>query len=359
MLYLYIFGIVSILYVISVLRYGNCIRRLFLRLLSPLTTVVFINSIQESEKIKKVLQSSVKGFGIEYIFATPSWKPIYNVESVDGDLWLKLRNLVIQRLHVIRLDNAREIASKMTKDLLYPDRIITSRDLSILSARIFYKLVFDKELKETQLFYDASVEWRKEVAIKGKGNEKIKEKFIDHMKTELDTNDIYMISAIAQPFFISPMINFSDIFVSIFKYKTMLKNPNSASITKEYCKNIILESIRLHHPFPILEREFKTHRVYIELDNFIQDKEFKPSRWLTNENPYEILPFGWGPRKCIGKNIAMNILSEILFEILRDDNLDRICPEIGHMYSGRNNDNKITLSEIGYTLKVLGSLITG
>jgi hypothetical protein len=281
--------------------------------------------------------------------ATPSWKPIYNVESVDGDLWIKLKNLVTQHLHKIKLEDARLISSEMTKDLIKINDIITSEDISILSAKIFYRLVFQDELPKDlyKLFYEASIEWRKEIAIKGKGNIEIKTKFVNHLKSILNTDDIYVISSVAQPFFISPMINFSDIFVSIFKYKKFLRKTD---ITREYCKNVISESIRLQHPFPLLEREYETYRVYIELDNFTQDTNFNPDRWLEKE-------FGWGPRKCIGKYLALNIMSEILFEFLQ--NPSKIYPEIGHCYSGRNNDNIFSLSEIFYTLKTLGKLISG
>merc|ERR1712176_1508094 len=64
-------------------------------------------------------------------------------------------------------------------------------------------------------------------------------------------------SGILQPFFISPGINISDIYVSLMtqlkttpELKELLKSKDLQQI-----QNIILEVIYMKHPFPVLERE--------------------------------------------------------------------------------------------------------
>ncbi len=47
-------------------------------------------------------------------------------------------------------------------------------------------------------------------------------------------------------------------------------------------------------------------------------EEFRPERWLTiNPSPYEYLPFGAGPRMCIGAPLAMLIMKTVLPTILQ------------------------------------------
>jgi cytochrome P450 len=47
-------------------------------------------------------------------------------------------------------------------------------------------------------------------------------------------------------------------------------------------------------------------------------EEFRPERWLTiNPSPYEYLPFGAGPRMCIGAPLAMLIMKTVLPAILQ------------------------------------------
>lgn len=52
--------------------------------------------------------------------------------------------------------------------------------------------------------------------------------------------------------------------------------------------------------------------------------EFKPERWvsetggLRHEPSFKFLAFNVGPRTCIGKNLAMNLMKIVVVEILRN-----------------------------------------
>lgn len=349
--------------VINAFRYETSFRRFILRVITP-GKVVFINSDEDIDLIKKILVSPKKGNGIERQFAMDAWLPIYNVESVDDELWQTLRQKVLKIIHTIKLDSLRNHTRVITSELMTENEgIVTAKDITILPARIFFKTLFDKELPvdDYDLFYKSSIEWRKEVALKSKGDWATKQLFVDYISECIHSNDIHQISSFAQPFFISPMINVSDIYVSIFKHLDIYQNH---SLTKEECKNIVLESIRIAHPFPILERELLkdidtrykqgTH-VYIELDNFIQDATFDPDRWADLKNPYTFLPFGTGPRQCIGKSLAIIMLTESLHTIVNHQKFDPsiFTPEKGHTYSGRNNDKVSDINETIYIFKKL------
>lgn len=362
-----IFIIVLLYTSLNNMRYGSNtkildIRRILLRLITP-RKVYFLNNINDIGLIRLILKSTKKGNDIEDKFASEAWKPIYNVESVDDDLWLRLHKKVLNNIHSLKLDEIRKITSEITNDMMKETKgILFSKDISLLPARIFFKSLFKSYLPRDkyELFFSSSIEWRKEVALKSKGNDKIKNSMIRFISNFLEDKDIESMSSFVQPFFISPMINFNDIYVSVF---SNLKC-NVINLTKKDCSNIILESIRLSHPFPVLERELledisynntiyqKGSHFYIELDNFIQDNKFNPDRWNEKTNIYSIIPFGSGPRQCIGKVLAMTILSESLYTIINhiDFKIENIKLEVDHLYSGRNNDNNFNIKETFYVL---------
>lgn len=355
--------------------------------LSGQPQVVFINDECDMELCKLVLKTSnVKGKGIENWFALPAWYPIYNIESVDYEIWKKTKHFFHIIASSIKNNEVEQVSIMIMNTLLKTTHTFDSKTLSLIPARIYYRILFGVDLPErdVELFYNAMMEWKKHVALKGFGDLKLKTKLIDTIRTAIIEsqrysenviegvyrNDPELMTAFVQPFFISPMINFGDIFVAVFKYITNDDIIHCQASPYQKCfvdlEAIILESIRLQHPFPILERESTVEikykgttypigtQFFIEFDKFKQVQDFKPQRWLNSktENKYSFMPFGLGPRQCLGKHIAIKTLVPVLFKLLNHPNCS-IKPWQGHLYSGRSNDHSTSIRETLYILSKL------
>lgn len=380
------------------IRYGGGsfdVRSAFIRMCGFLQRkkIIIINS--KPKICGEILAASdTKGSFVEHIFATPAWHPIYSIESVDGELWEQLakdcRKVISQIKWRDRLGplTKKYISQLVDKINLDPTNVIDSECITRLVLRIMFELLFDTSITaETEtLFYQASIEWRKEIGIKGPGNHIIKTTFWSQLfKIVEESNfgqDLHSykadparwLSVFAQPFLISPQINISDIMVAVFHFLRVdpkrLEEARRWTATDDKLRlsGIILESIRLQHPFPILERElqqnmtiqgksYESHTQFFLLyDQFQQDQTFDPERWLANtlDNPYYSIPFGAGPRMCIGKPIAIELLVDLLKAFISQFPENKIQPNLGHLYSGRDNDGNQSLTEVAYQLKIFG-----
>lgn len=346
---------------------------------------------------KLLAASDKKGNFLEKLVAAPAWHPIYSVESMDGETWEQLstdfKKLMGQLAWRTRLPEIAHKYFTFLADAINADaqKLIDSEEISRLTLRILFELLFagSIEKRDEELFYRASLEWRKEIAVKGSALAEVKAAFMRRLETIITASRFKdglvsyakdpsrWLSIFAQPFLISPQINIADIFASVFHYFRL--DPELQERAKRWAmendrprlEGIVLEAIRLKHPFPILERELTEDLVtadiryergtqfFILLDQFRQDSSFDPERWLksSGENPYAAIPFGSGPRMCIGKPIAMELLFELMKALLLRFPSASVRPEVGHLYSGRDNDNRSTAAEVRYQSKVFAGVL--
>ena len=195
--------------------------------------------------------------------------------------------------------------------------------------------------------YDSSLEYRKEIALKGKGCIRKKQFAVDSIVNILkhskyaalfdwDKPECY--SFIMQPFIISPMINISDIAVSLQNYSQAYNNKEFQSFNSylDFC-------LFNEHPFPILERyEASTNTQY-----FIDMKTLKEH---MNEKEGSVLNFGVGIRGCMGRVYAREFIVSFFQDLLKEKEL--FMPKRKHLYSGRDNDDG-SFAESIYQMKLL------
>jgi hypothetical protein len=389
-LFLSIALVISFLYLILKLRYEFSLLPLLLITKIQRRNFKILNNMSE---IKKVLKLSDKGHVIEELFATPAWHPILSVESTNGNTWETLRkNLLAFIEHIPSKEKLGSIAQEEATNLIKKGVIIDSKQISKSTLKIFLKWLFSKNEKtnknmteeisstdtcqnSNQLnkdlnpadeydfinrfltdefldkMYHSSLEYRKEIAIKGKGCVEKKQYAVDSIVNILKQSKFSHLydwekpecySFIMQPFIISPMINISDIAVSLQNFyskynKNEFKNFNTYL---DFC-------LFTEHPFPILERyEAETNTQY-----FIDLKSLKDHVSL---NDGSVLNFGMGIRGCLGRVYAREFINSFFENLLEEEKL--FFPKLGHLYSGRDNDNG-SLSESVYQIKVLFNVL--
>lgn len=384
----------------SLIRYGAGpfeLRTAFIRLCAWLQgkNLVILDS-DPLECARALASSETKGSFIESIFAIPAWRPLYSIESEDGPRWKELADSCSKVLRGLRwkeslsglLENS---IKKLASDLAsHPHHSVDSETVCRLVLRTLYQMLFEAEISaaDEKLFYQSSIAWRKEIALKGKGDVAVKHEAARRLLAIVRdskyrdglhecTDPMIWLSVFGQPFIISPQINVSDIMVATFallrqKPHDYHKARERALINDEkYLNAVIMEAIRLQHPFPILERELTRDlqlqgrliqagtQIFIPLDQFKQDQSFNPDAWLNeaSPHPYQSLVFGAGKRMCLGKMLASQLMVTMLRALLIHVPQAQIQPEKGHHFSGRNNDGKQGFGESSYQLqKFLGAL---
>lgn len=376
----------------SLIRYGDGpfeLRTAFIKLCAWLQGKDVVILDRDPDDCAQALAASeTKGSFIESIFAIPAWHPLYSIESEDGPRWKELADSCSRVLRGLRWkDSLAERVDRSVRTLAAdPLYVFDSEAISRLTLRVLYELLFDAPIQpaDETLFFQGSIEWRKEIAIKGKGNVRIKQEFVRRLlvvvgaskyRQGLETcaDPMMWLAVFGQPFIISPQINVSDIMVATFSF--LRQHPDlyqrAAAHDGKYLHAVIMESIRLQHPFPILERELtrdlqlkdrllKTGtQIFIPLDQFKQDKSFNPEAWLdeANPHPFQSLIFGAGKRMCLGKMLANQLMVDMLRSLILHVPDARIQPEKGHRFSGRNNDGKQSFGASVYQLRrFLGAL---
>ncbi len=384
---------------VSLIRYGGGsfeLRKYFIRLCAWLQRKPLLILETDPLLCTAILASSdKKGSFVEHLFAIPAWQPIYSIESEDGARWKALSMNCCQVFRTLKWKEkiplqmsafVQTLANAMHLD---QSLVMDAEQVSRIALKVLYAILFEQpiEPEDETLFYNASLEWRKEIALKGAGDYQVKEAFCQHL-TQIIKNSSYgagltndhpkdgllWLSVFAQPFILSPQINVSDIMVSVFLF--LRADPVLYHLTRKkalagddaYLNAVIMESIRLQHPFPILERELcvemiiqgKSYpagtQVIMILDQFIQHATFDPQTWLEPglKHPFEGLVFGAGKRICLGKTLAKHLMVEMLKSMLILIPDIKIQPGLGHLYSGRDNDSKTSFRESLYQIRVFG-----
>jgi hypothetical protein len=233
---------------------------------------------------------------------------------------------------------------------------------------------------ELQLVVEASWEWRREIAVRGRADAGVKARAV-HLMVRLireAPNGLWGLfgerwlepefhSLVAQPFLLSPLINVGDI-ACAFKLHPALG---------------VEDALRWSHPFPIFERWVaqdvqvggaRVVRAGTQVIMFLQDlrppglaaaaalsaaaaaAELAAPDSAPASSSALWPPFGAGPRACAGSQLALALLRPIHSSLRL---LTGFQPQVGHRYSGRHNDGKASLRESLYFARTVAPVVLG
>ncbi|OQR87134.1 hypothetical protein THRCLA_10493 [Thraustotheca clavata] len=311
--------------------------------------------IDDPHVAARVLKASgTKGIFLERILSEPAWLPVISLESIDDPLWTSMKkNLTILMKALPSSMDLEKITKEIALNHLKSCHVFDSNSVVYITIAAFYKWIFQEPFPDNATFVcDATWEWRKELAIKGKANVELKKRVVQWVIKEIEATPwLYVLfgdkwcepeyySLMLQPFFLSPGINVSDVAVTIKALCNRQKD-------KEYdVVDMITKALDMAHPFVILERFLKNG---LPEDGIAPGTHvFIPMDMMTSDNT---IRFGGGSRKCPGQQQAMAIMTGLFQpEIL---NSTKFQPHQGHLYSGRDQDGKETLPELLYQVYVI------
>jgi hypothetical protein len=298
--------------------------------------------------------SDVKGAALERYVASPAWLPLLSLESVDGPLY----RAMLADLHVVVAAlpppaALQPISARLCDALVAGGGVIDAEAIAQLSVQAVVEYLFDAPWHEDmRVIVDASWEWRKEIAVRGKADAAVKAAAIARVIALLRaTPKLWALfgekwttpryySLILQPFLISPCINAGDIAVTLASQPTLS----------------LEDAIRAAHPFPIFERFVRSDIKAPDGSGRVAVKGGTQVIIFTSDlrGAGAWPAFGAGPRACAGTNLALALLRPV-HATLRP--AATFAPARNHRFSGRNNDGNVSLSEMWYFLKVVAPVV--
>jgi hypothetical protein len=330
-----------------------------------------------------MFMSRDKGNFLETNHAQSGWQPILSVESAGGREWEQLREALLKVFKQIRWQERMPVI--IEKVLGNSGKTLDCFTLKCIIAKVLFELVTGKELPEEDIekIFEGVDAWTLSLSGKGVGEYNAKEYVLEYMKEAVDKmpgkpfekTDIFVMSAIMQPLFVSPLINIPDIFaVAESQLKTL--EPDEAKLLASdavVCEAFLRECLRVGHPFPIVERKVPggflgSYQLVCRYDLMSKNgPEFDLKRWcnLRTECPhalpagaegkpcpmYQEMLFGSGPRRCQGQHLALRLMADILKHYSK--NHDDFKPSVGHGISGRTNDEKFDIMQELHKISVI------
>ena len=302
--------------------------------------------------------SDEKGAALERYVASPAWLPLVSLESIDGPLYTSmladLHALVatLQPPSALQAVSQRRAEAAVKSGGMIDADVVASHACACLLEYLFGAAAVTPA--DVALLVHASWEWRKEIAVRGKGDAGVKAEAVAtvlrllraHPKLWALHSDKWVLpryhSLIMQPLLISPIINAGDIFVTVG-----LKPELSLD-----------DAIRTAHPFPIFERVVR-HDVVDAASGKVAVRRgthviIFSSDLSTTDASWPV--FGAGPRACAGTAHALALMKP-MHGAWRALGPAVFQPHSGHRFSGRHNDGTLSLWETLYFVRVIGWVV--
>ncbi|EDQ86955.1 uncharacterized protein MONBRDRAFT_10466 [Monosiga brevicollis MX1] len=318
-----------------------------------------------------VSKGSDKGRVIEENMMLPVWTDGCSIESCNGRVWRTVRHSYD---HFVRqlppIEDLETYCLQHTPSITADAGVLDSPGIARTVLAAFGQHLFADACTPQHLDVIEACSWdiRAHVAMRTNGHDDLKRACNRTIINLLEQSAFesppdlpgwqhpLAFSAVMQPFFISPSVNFVDIVIALdnlcdLRAKSVHWRKQGYGRAKMDIVAHLVESIRIRHPFPMLERLHGDTQYFIALDSFFApghpQAAFNPTQWHAEgmyQDPLHSLIFGAGPRKCPGRTIAWASLPALLYRWLELEAAGHLTwrPADRHRFSGRDLDNAPT-----------------
>jgi hypothetical protein len=408
--------------------YKNCAakaemvtRKLLFKIFGVCSGQNLINVTDIDTAIAVLKASAVKGDGLERHVASPAWRPLISLESIDGELYENMvrdfhelvKHLpppglvsvlaearVAEMLKVSagvedgkkdskkdgktdgktddKTDSKTDGNTQSATDKSRADANVTLSELSVsvtadgkgndgaidahaicrLSLAVFVEYVFARKWEPVfEVLVLASWEWRREIAAKGVADAEIKKKAVELVVNDLLRNCDKLWEIHGEDW---QEPRYYSLIMQPFLISPAI-NVGDVAVSLKRNPHLKLEhAMRASHPFPIFER-------FVDEDVFIGSGLKKKLAVRKNTQVIMFTSDFCGsaiPWPVFGAGPRMCAGTGMALGVLRAvatgfQNTDRFEPERGHKYSGRHNDGVASFTELAYFVKTVVPIVLG
>ncbi|XP_033751860.1 cytochrome P450 3A29-like isoform X2 [Pecten maximus] len=137
-------------------------------------------------------------------------------------------------------------------------------------------------------------------------------------------------------------------FLEMIINETLRINPPAALTDRVCVRNTVINGIEIKAGMTV---SIPIYCVHYDPDNWADPEKFIPERFASDHDPLTFLPFGYGPRNCVGMRLALMELKMSLSKVVRNFRIS-VCsetmvpPEIGKLGMLKPKSSNLKLEEI-------------
>ncbi|GFU14824.1 cytochrome P450 CYP12A2 [Nephila pilipes] len=237
-------------------------------------------------------------------FTTPTWRKFTKASDVYAKIAFKYIN---QSLENIKLKKVSDV-----EKLTLLQAMLAKKDLSVNDAMVFVADMLMAGIETTSytvgfLLYHLAKNPEKQDLLYQEINRMLPSK--DRKMTPTIYNELRYLKACVK--------------------ETLRLNPVVGATVRILVNDAVLSGYKV----PAGTIVFVVYEeIFLDENNFKNADKFIPERWLNRQekpDPFAFVPFGFGPRSCIGKRLALLEINSLATEILRNFKIEYHYEDIG------------------------------
>ncbi|GBM18605.1 putative cytochrome P450 49a1 [Araneus ventricosus] len=263
-----------------------------------------INSVLTQFECMNKLEAFSGNIPYWKLFPTPTWRRFVKASDVYAKIAFKYINQSLERL--------KEMEDKDEKKLTLLQAMLAKKDLSVPDAMVFVADMLMAGIETTShtvgfLLYHLAK------------NQDKQEKLYQEITKFLPSKDLKITSPIYEEIrYLKACIK-----------ESLRLNPVIGGTARTLAKDAVLSGYMVPAGTMIF---VPYEEIFVDEKYFKNPHKYLPERWLNKKerpHPYSFIPFGFGPRSCIGRRLAELEMSCFLADVIRNFKVEYHYADIG------------------------------